>query len=225
MTSRERSVVGDPVRLRALAHPIRLDLLERLSTDGPLTATQAGERIGQSSGSASFHLRQLERYGFVEPVPGVTGRQKPWQLALRGLSWFHEDGTLAADTEEEADDLARTGAAVSTMLLQRAVDDAAAWLEGAADRRGQWAKVGEVSSRVRTMRPDQLRALVAEVEELLARYDDQADADEPDARRVRIAFVERARPRVRRLTCAGSSPIATSAACSSGRWRRCSATR
>ena len=140
MTSRERSVVGDPVRLRALAHPIRLDLLERLSTDGPLTATQAGERIGQSSGSASFHLRQLERYGFVEPVPGVTGRQKPWQLALRGLSWFHEDGTLAADTEEEADDLARTGAAVSTMLLQRAVDDAATWLEGAADRRGH---VGE----------------------------------------------------------------------------------
>ena len=189
MTSRERSVVGDPVRLRALAHPIRLDLLERLSTDGPLTATQAGERIGQSSGSASFHLRQLERYGFVEPVPGVAGRQKPWQLALRGLSWFHEDGTLAADTAEEADDLARTGAAVSTMLLQRAVDDASAWLEGAADRRGQWAKVGEVSSRVRTMRPDQLRALVAEVEELLARYDDQADADEPDARRVRIAFV------------------------------------
>jgi predicted ArsR family transcriptional regulator len=189
VTSRERSVVGDPVRLRALAHPIRLDLLERLSTDGPLTATQAGERIGQSSGSASFHLRQLERYGFVEPVPGVTGRQKPWRLALRGLSWFHEDGTLAAPTEEEADDLARTGAAVSTLLLRRAVDDAATWLEGAADRRGPWANAGEVSSRVRTMRPEQLRELVAAVEELLARYDDQADADEPDARRVRIAFV------------------------------------
>jgi predicted ArsR family transcriptional regulator len=189
VTSRERSVVGDPVRLRALAHPIRLDLLERLSTDGPLTATQAGERIGQSSGSASFHLRQLARYGFVEPVPGVTGRQKPWQLALRGLSWFHDDGTLAADTEDEAADLARTGAAVSTMLLQRAVDDAATWLEGAADRHGPWAKVGEVSSRVRTMRPDQLRSLVAELEAVLERYDDQADGDEPDARRVRIAWV------------------------------------
>ena len=64
-----------------------------------------------------------------------------------------------------------------------------AWLEGAADERGQWAKVGEVSSRVRTMRPEQLRRSSPRWRTLLARYDDQADGDEPDARRVRIAFV------------------------------------
>ena len=149
MSTKDRSIIGDPVRLRALAHPTRLDILERLVTDGPLTATEAGERIGQSSGSTSFHLRQLERYGFVEPVPDVAGRQKPWRLAMRGLSWFREDGTLAADTEAEAGELARTGAAVSTMLLQRAVDDAGAWLEAAADERGAWAGNGEVTSRVR----------------------------------------------------------------------------
>jgi predicted ArsR family transcriptional regulator len=189
VASRPQSLIGDPVRLRALAHPIRLDLLERLATDGPLTATEAGERIGQSSGSTSFHLRQLERYGFVEAVPGVSGRQKPWRLAVRGFSWFRDDGTLAADVEEEATELARTGAAVSTMVLQRAVDDAGAWLEAAADEEGSWVGAGEVTSRVRALRPEQLRDLAAEVSAVLDRYDDVAQGDDPDARRVRIAFV------------------------------------
>jgi DNA-binding transcriptional ArsR family regulator len=189
MPKPERTVVGDPVRLRALAHPIRLDLLERLLSDGPLTATQAGERIGQSSASASFHLRQLERYGFVEPVPDVAGRQKPWRLAIQTLSWYREDGTLAAESEETAGDLARTGAAVSTMLLQRAVADAGAWLERARDQHPDWLGAGEVTSRVRSLRPDQMKALVEEVGAVFDRFDEQVDRDAPDVRRVRIAFV------------------------------------
>ena len=44
---------------------------------GPLTATQAGEKIGESAASCSFHLRQLAKYGLVEEAgrregPGTT---------------------------------------------------------------------------------------------------------------------------------------------------------
>ncbi|HEY2443759.1 MAG TPA: helix-turn-helix domain-containing protein, partial [Streptosporangiaceae bacterium] len=49
----------DPRALRAVAHPIRLSLIGVLRREGALTATQAGQLIGESSASCSFHLRQL----------------------------------------------------------------------------------------------------------------------------------------------------------------------
>lgn len=189
MTTPAQRTLGDPQRLKALAHPIRLDLLERLRTDGPLTATEAGERIGESSGSTSFHLRQLERYGFVEPVPGSSGRRKPWKLVERGFSLLNDDGTLAVDPDQDPVEVARSGSAVMTMLLQRAIDDAAAWLASAADDTGAWAGLGEVTSRVRVVRPDQLRDLVAEVGAVLDRFEDVTHAEADDVGRVRIAFV------------------------------------
>jgi DNA-binding transcriptional ArsR family regulator len=81
--------ISDPRALRALTHPIRLALLEVLDQEGPLTATQAGELIGESPANTSFHLRTLAKYGFVEEAPGGTGRQRPWQVrrevsAIRG---------------------------------------------------------------------------------------------------------------------------------------------
>lgn len=60
--------------MRALAHPVRSSLLELLIIDGPITATEAGERLGESPTTCSFHLRQLARYGFVEEAGGGPGR-------------------------------------------------------------------------------------------------------------------------------------------------------
>lgn len=86
--------------LRALTHPIRLSLLEVLDQDGPLTATQAGELIGESPASCSFHLRTLAKYGFVEEAEGGRGRQRPWRIR-RAVSEVEEteltaEGRLAA---------------------------------------------------------------------------------------------------------------------------------
>src|SRR5215467_3284043 len=83
----------DPKAMRALAHPVRLALLEALTDAGTLTATEAGERVGESPANASFHLRQLAKYGFVEEAEGGTGRRRPWRLKQLGL-WIedvHED--------------------------------------------------------------------------------------------------------------------------------------
>jgi predicted ArsR family transcriptional regulator len=75
----------DPRAMRAVAHPVRIALLEVLGTEGPLTATQAGELIGESPTTCSFHLRQLAKYGFIEEVAGVAGRKRPWRLVHTGL--------------------------------------------------------------------------------------------------------------------------------------------
>jgi len=72
--------VDDPKAIRALAHPLRLDLLELLVATGPATAAQCGRILGVSQASCSFHLRQLAKYGLVEDAgPGPDRRERQWR--------------------------------------------------------------------------------------------------------------------------------------------------
>src|SRR5580692_2720183 len=77
--------ISDARTLRALAHPVRIAIIEALSLDGPMTATEVGERIGESPTTCSFHLRQLSKYGFVEEAGGGKGRSRPWQVKSLGM--------------------------------------------------------------------------------------------------------------------------------------------
>ncbi len=93
----------DPGALRALAHPRRVALLGLLRREGPQTATGAAALLpGESSGSCSYHLRQLARYGLVEEAPGGTGRQRFWRATALMTSWpdVPETPELAAAATE-----------------------------------------------------------------------------------------------------------------------------
>ena len=57
--------LDDARTLRALAHPLRVELMDQLTFRGPLTATQCAELVGESPSSCSFHLRTLAKYGFT----------------------------------------------------------------------------------------------------------------------------------------------------------------
>jgi DNA-binding transcriptional ArsR family regulator len=73
--------LSDPKAIRALAHPLRLDLLDLLVATGPATAAQCGRILGASQASCSFHLRQLAKYGFVEDAgPGSDRRERQWRM-------------------------------------------------------------------------------------------------------------------------------------------------
>jgi DNA-binding transcriptional ArsR family regulator len=66
--------------LKGLAHPLRVEIFDTLATYGPLTASGLAERLGESSGATSYHLRQLERHGFVREVKDRgTGRERWWE--------------------------------------------------------------------------------------------------------------------------------------------------
>ena len=91
MSFEDHEQVTDPRVLRALAHPVRQALLEALTREGPLTATQAAEIIGESPANCSFHLRTLAKYGFVEEAEGGQGRQRPWRRKSRPMN-ITEDG-------------------------------------------------------------------------------------------------------------------------------------
>jgi len=71
--------IADVPTMRAMAHPVRLALLEALGRREPLTATEAAEIVGESPSACSFHLRMLAKYGLVEDAGGATGRRRPWR--------------------------------------------------------------------------------------------------------------------------------------------------
>jgi predicted transcriptional regulator len=94
--------VRDPKVMRALAHPLRMALLEAIGNaeTRTLTATEASELLGESPANCAFHLRTLAKYGFVEEAGGGRGRERPWRLRYRGLElappWQDTEARLAA---------------------------------------------------------------------------------------------------------------------------------
>jgi DNA-binding transcriptional ArsR family regulator len=71
-------------QLRALAHPLRLQLLHLLHVEGPATASQLAQRLGESSGSTSYHLRALHRAGMLEEAEPRNRRERWWQSVPAG---------------------------------------------------------------------------------------------------------------------------------------------
>lgn len=64
-----------------------MQLCDQLTLHGSATATQLAERLGESSGATSYHLRQLEKFGFVEEDRGRgTGRERFWRRVPGGIT-------------------------------------------------------------------------------------------------------------------------------------------
>jgi predicted ArsR family transcriptional regulator len=78
---RKNAQVPDPTVLRALAHPVRGRILSELSAQGSLRAADVARELGIPANQASFHLRQLAKYGLVEEDPGAgrDRRDRVWR--------------------------------------------------------------------------------------------------------------------------------------------------
>ena len=150
-------VVDDPRALRALAHPLRQQILRRLSQEGPATSAILARELGEDRGATSFHLRQLGRYGFVVVDASLSsGRRKFWRVAPEDLRFPKlPDGPASEATE-----------AVMTQLW----GDSLAQLARFYDRGDPWHTESELSHATLRLTQDELRAFIAEYLELLRRY-------------------------------------------------------
>jgi DNA-binding transcriptional ArsR family regulator len=159
----------DPRALRALAHPIRLSLVGLLRVEGPLTATRAGELLGESSASTSFHLRQLAKYGLVEEAGGGKGRERPWRAA----AMF----TNLPDVAENPD-LAVAAELLSSVIAERYFEDVMRWLEVRQAEPEAWQRVAQFGDTYLYLTPDELAALGEQTQQMMDRYiDRQADPE------------------------------------------------
>jgi len=76
-----RPELHDPRVLRAIAHPVRSRILTELDAAGALRAADVAGLLGIPANSASFHLRQLAKFGLVEEDPGAARdkRDRVWR--------------------------------------------------------------------------------------------------------------------------------------------------
>jgi DNA-binding transcriptional ArsR family regulator len=81
----KRRVVDDTTTLKALAHPLRRRILRRLGVSGPATSTTLSAALGESTGTLSYHLRQLEQGGLIEDIPERSGGRERWWRSVRDL--------------------------------------------------------------------------------------------------------------------------------------------
>jgi DNA-binding transcriptional ArsR family regulator len=154
-------ILDDPGRLRALSHPLRRRILDRLQAHGPATSTTLGEALGRNTGTTSYHLRQLEKSGFVEEIPErSTGRERWWRRAPGP----RDVRTPAYDTLPPQDrpvlaELIRLANAEDVELLRS--------LPTARDRSPDWAGISRGSTH---MTADELAAFREDYLRLLRRY-------------------------------------------------------
>ncbi len=76
-----RPELHDPRVLRAIAHPVRSRILTELDAAGSLRAADVAQALGIPANSASFHLRQLAKFGLVEEDPAAARdkRDRVWK--------------------------------------------------------------------------------------------------------------------------------------------------
>lgn len=175
----DESPVTDPRVVRALAHPVRLALLDALTTRGPLTATEAAAMVGQSQPSCSYHLRQLAKYGFIEEAGRGAGRERPWRLATTKVRF-----ESSADTE-----LALAVDALNAAIQERTASRVREWRAARSDYPKEWQQAAGSTSAVAWLTVDELEELGTEIERLVSRHQDRSrepGARPPGARPVQI---------------------------------------
>jgi DNA-binding transcriptional ArsR family regulator len=166
--------VTDVRALRALAHPLRNRLLGQLRLRGPATASQLGRVVGESSGSTSYHLRQLEAYGFVEEVEGQgSARERWWRARHRMTSWEAADVLAQEGGAEVEDEMTRLQLDGHARVLN-------AWQAQKDELPAEWATVASLNDYALRVRPEQARALVGELNAVLQRWMDAHPSDRAD---------------------------------------------
>lgn len=163
--------VRDPRALKALAHPIRGALLAALRMDGPSTASRLADRLGESSGSTSYHLRRLAAFGFVEEVPGESpGRERWWRALHRSTRWT--PGELIDDPagREVVEEMTHRLVAQQRRML-------AAHAAEREDLDDAWRRAVSLNDWSLRLSPDALRELTGELNAVLARWRNEREEE------------------------------------------------
>ncbi len=169
-------------RLKALAHPLRVQLLEALSTYGPATASALAERLGESSGATSYHLRQLEKSGFVRDDPARGSARERW--------WERVPGPVAVDIAGLAEDSADRAAgelilAEWSRTRRRLLDDFMARGERLLPQ--EWLAASGLTAMSMQLTSRQLAALDRELNQVAERYKERFRGQTgPDVRPVEL---------------------------------------
>jgi DNA-binding transcriptional ArsR family regulator len=175
MTASERRQITDPQALRALAHPIRLQVLELLTVDGPATGRQLADRTGESTASISYHVGQLAKWGLVEPAAELArGRERPWRATSRGLTW----------SSTGSGEFVAASRALRDQLISRRLDELEAHRRNEDSLDPAWRDAAWVGEDAGYLDPGELLEAAERIKAVIAEYTDPRRTRSATARRV-----------------------------------------
>ncbi|GAA2396557.1 helix-turn-helix domain-containing protein [Dactylosporangium salmoneum] len=172
-------ILTDVDALKALAHPLRQQMLTRLQRGGAATSAELAVEFQVDRGAASYHLRQLERYGFIEEDAGRSaGRRRYWRAIPQDvrLPRRAEDPEVAAAADE-----------IGRLWLERAERELAGYL---ADREafGAFADAAQHSFGSTVLTAEELTQFAEEYIALLSRWHREPDRASPGGRPISVVF-------------------------------------
>ena len=167
-------------QMRALAHPVRMRILELLA-QGPSTATRLAGEIGESTGSTSYHLRALAKAELIEEdTHRGRGRERWWH---RRPPMFIQVPTGAEDAE---------GRALETEMWANMVsrdDEALANFFGhLPEMTSEWRRAAAICNWNAWLTTEEAIGLTERIAEVVIQYRDEAARNRPGAERVFVSF-------------------------------------
>lgn len=171
MSFRDSFELTDPGVMRAMAHPTRLGIIHAL-IDGPATATECSEIVGESPSSCSYHLRTLADLGFVEEVAAADGRERRWKLVRR--HWSTKAGA------EESPEFAAASNLLRETAMELSDNVVAEYIASQPSFSAQWQEAAAFLNSIVYLTPDELNEMAEKILELSAPYAERAGS--PDKR-------------------------------------------
>jgi DNA-binding transcriptional ArsR family regulator len=168
----------DASSVKALAHPLRVQIVRALRDTEQATATTLAAALAETTGATSYHLRQLARHGFIEEVPR-PGRERWWRLAVGSIHLQGFAYLARADTREATGFLLRESHAERTRTLTN-------WFATALEWPQRWQDASTDADTRVWLTPEKTRALADEIAELIDRY--RLLPTEEDSRQIEVQY-------------------------------------
>ena len=160
--------------MKALAHPVRWDLIDLLLVNGPMTASDAAVALDQTPANVSWHLRTLAQHGFVRQATSGPGRKRPWKIVAEWLSW-----------DDDAEDAA-SASALHEVAREREFQRLRAALANIDNETQQWREATEVCQNRLWLTAEEAHEIGEQIRELfLTKAEERQDpANRPPGARV-----------------------------------------
>jgi predicted transcriptional regulator len=189
--TRPTRVISDAKAMRAMAHPVRLALLEAIRTEGDITATQAAELLDDSPGNMSWHLQTLAKYGFIEEAGGGKGRSRPWRIS----------SVTSRFTPADDDPSSRAAGQVLQMtMMERSYELMREWLSAEQSFDPKWLHAAFMTDSITYLTAEELTELGEQVAQLCFRFSDRIDKAQRPEGAMPIHFNSHAHPMVPRTS-------------------------
>ncbi len=169
---RPSTPVRDSRTLRALAHPVRYRILEELVATGPARAADLAQDLGIPANQASFHLRQLAKYGVVVEAPEAARdrRDRVWKVVA-------DAGYTVNLRELQANADTRAASTVWQRMFEGRSHDVVA--AAFRDYRVDDGAVRNVSNDTLRLTNDEARTMAHELNDVLTRWAEQTKGRDP----------------------------------------------